>query len=96
MLSLSCMTSWILYLYLRLQILFKIRLDPYSTSSLLIYTVNELPNWSPLTSFKNVFKFNMKKYEKYIIYLNTHNVDWAIHREEKEKLYNFGYNFYKK
>ena len=43
--------------------------------------------------FKNVFKFNIKKYEKYIIYLNTDKTDWAINKQEKIKLYNFGYNF---
>ena len=30
------------------------RFEPYSTSSLLIYNVNESENWSPLVSVKNL------------------------------------------
>jgi hypothetical protein len=43
--------------------------------------------------FKNVFRFNMKKYEKYIIYFNVEKTDWSVNKDNKEKLYNYGYNF---
>ena len=43
--------------------------------------------------FKNVFRINMKKYEKYIIYFNVEKTDWSVNKNNKEKLYNYGYNF---
>jgi NTE family protein len=45
----------------------------------------------------DVFKINLKKYKNNIIYLNVGNIiNWKIDKDEKKKLYNYGYNFKKK
>lgn len=46
--------------------------------------------------FKNVFKINIKKYEKHIIHFNVEKNEWILNKYEKEKLYNIGYNFQQK
>ena len=53
----SCITSWILYKYLRLRLVMIIRFDEYSTSSLLIYKLSESDIWSPLICVKKSRKF---------------------------------------
>ena len=45
---------------------------------------------------QNVFKINIKKYEKYIIQLKVDNNNWSLDKNEKQKLYNDGYNFEQK
>ena len=44
--------------------------------------------------FSNVFKINMKKYEKYMIYFNIEKSNWVLDKNEKV-LFNASFQFLK-